>query len=89
MVSFATELALRGLDAVTFNFFYMEHSRGGPDKADKLEACYRAVIDTARRKRCDLVLMASHGRRGVAGLLLGSETQKVLTHSRIPVLVYR
>ena len=50
---------------------------------------YRAIIDTARRKRCDLVLMASHGRRGVAGLLLGSETQKVLTHSKIPVMVYR
>ena len=53
------------------------------------EEPYRAVIDTARRKRCDLVLMASHGRRGVTALLLGSETQKVLTHSRIPVLVYR
>ena len=53
------------------------------------EEPYRAVIDTAKRKRCDLVLMASHGRRGVAGLLLGSETQKVLTHSKIPVLVYR
>jgi len=50
---------------------------------------YRAIIDTARRKRCDLVLMASHGRRGVAGILLGSETQKVLTHSKVPVLVYR
>ena len=50
---------------------------------------YRAIIDTARRKRCDLVLMASHGRRGVTALLLGSETQKVLTHSKIPVLVYR
>ena len=48
MVSFATELASRGLDAVTFNFFYMEHRRGGPDKPDKLEACYRAVIDTVR-----------------------------------------
>jgi nucleotide-binding universal stress UspA family protein len=53
------------------------------------EEPYRAVIDTARRKRCDLVLMASHGRRGVAGFLLGSETQKVLTHSKVPVLVYR
>ena len=53
------------------------------------EEPYRAVIDTARRKRCDLVLMASHGRRGVTALLLGSETQKVLTHSKIPVLVYR
>jgi nucleotide-binding universal stress UspA family protein len=50
---------------------------------------YRAIIALARRKRCDLILMASHGRRGIAGLLLGSETQKVLTHSKIPVLVYR
>ena len=50
---------------------------------------YQAVIDTAKRKRCDLVLMASHGRRGISALLLGSETQKVLTHSKIPVLVYR
>ena len=48
MVSFATELALRGIDAVTFNFFYMEHRRGGPDKNDKLEACWRAVIETVR-----------------------------------------
>ena len=38
---------------------------------------------------CDLILMASHGRRGVSALLLGSETVKVLTHSKIPVLVYR
>jgi predicted alpha/beta-hydrolase family hydrolase len=48
VVSFATELALRGIDAVTFNFFYMEHRRGGPDKNDKLEACWRAVIETVR-----------------------------------------
>ena len=50
---------------------------------------YTAVIKVAKRKRCDLILMASHGRRGLAGFLLGSETQKVLTHSKIPVLVYR
>lgn len=50
---------------------------------------YRGIIDAARRKRCDLILMASHGRRGVVGILLGSETQKVLTHSKTPVLVYR
>ncbi|MGZ5277786.1 MAG: universal stress protein, partial [Caldimonas sp.] len=40
-------------------------------------------------KGCDLIVMASHGRRGARGLLLGSETLKVLTHSKIPVLVYR
>ena len=50
---------------------------------------YEAIIRTAQRKGCDLIAMASHGRRGVQGLLLGSETQKVLTHSKIPVLVYR
>ncbi len=51
MVSFATELASRGLDAVTFNFFYAEHRRGAPDPNDKLEACYRAVIETVRKHK--------------------------------------
>jgi nucleotide-binding universal stress UspA family protein len=50
---------------------------------------YETIIRVAEKKGCDLIMMASHGRRGVKGLLLGSETQKVLTHSRIPVLVYR
>jgi nucleotide-binding universal stress UspA family protein len=50
---------------------------------------YEAIIDTAVRSGCDLIFMASHGRRGVASLLLGSETTKVLTHSKIPVLVCR
>jgi nucleotide-binding universal stress UspA family protein len=50
---------------------------------------YRAIIDCALANKCDLIVMASHGRRGVAALLVGSETQKVLTHSTIPVLVYR
>jgi nucleotide-binding universal stress UspA family protein len=50
---------------------------------------YEAIVDTARDRHCDLIAMASHGRRGVKGLLLGSETQRVLTHSAIPVLVYR
>ena len=50
---------------------------------------FRAIIDAANEYRCDLIVMASHGRRGVTGLLLGSETNKVLTHCRIPVLVYR
>jgi nucleotide-binding universal stress UspA family protein len=47
------------------------------------------ILRTARGKKCDLIVMASHGRRGLAGLLLGSETTKVLTHSKIPVLVCR
>lgn len=50
---------------------------------------YEAIIAAADAAGCDLIFMASHGRRGLGGLLLGSETQKVLTHSRIPVLVYR
>jgi nucleotide-binding universal stress UspA family protein len=50
---------------------------------------HEAIIKTAKKKKCDLIVMASHGRRGVSGLLLGSVTQKVLTHSSIPVLVVR
>jgi nucleotide-binding universal stress UspA family protein len=50
---------------------------------------YQAIIDTAVRKGCDVVVMASHGRRGVARLILGSQTEKVLTHSKIPMLVSR
>jgi nucleotide-binding universal stress UspA family protein len=50
---------------------------------------YETIIATARNDGCDLILMASHGRKGIKGLLLGSETQKVLVHSAIPVLVYR
>lgn len=50
---------------------------------------YRQIIATARSRKCDVVVMASHGRRGLTGLLLGSETVKVLTHSKIPVLVVR
>jgi nucleotide-binding universal stress UspA family protein len=50
---------------------------------------YEAIIAAAASAGCDLIFMASHGRRGFGGLLLGSETQKVLTHSKVPVLVYR
>ncbi len=50
---------------------------------------YEAILDAARDMSCDLIVMASHGRRGIAGLLLGSETQKVLAHSKVPVLVVR
>ena len=50
---------------------------------------YEAIIAAAEKVGADLIFMASHGRRGISGLLLGSETQKVLTHSKIPVLVYR
>lgn len=50
---------------------------------------YEAIIEAANRYDCDLIFMASHGRKGVKAFLLGSETNKVLTHSKIPVLVYR
>ncbi len=50
---------------------------------------YDAIIKTANAEGCDLILMASHGRRGMAAVVLGSETVKVLTHTKIPVLVYR
>lgn len=50
---------------------------------------WKAMLDVARDRGCDLVVIASHGRRGVQALLLGSETQKLLTHSTIPVLVLR
>jgi nucleotide-binding universal stress UspA family protein len=52
-------------------------------------APWEAIVAAAKRRKCDLIFMASHGRRGLAGLLLGSETSKVLTHSKVPVLVYR
>lgn len=50
---------------------------------------WKQVIATAKKKKCDLICMASHGRRGFSGVLLGSETHKVLTHSDLPVLVLR
>ncbi|HEX3062696.1 MAG TPA: universal stress protein [Usitatibacter sp.] len=50
---------------------------------------WQGIIREAKRRHCDLIAMASHGRRGVAALVLGSETSKVLTHSKIPVLVCR
>ena len=62
-----------------------------PCESHTVEALHpwEAVIDHAQRNQCDLIVMASHGRRGVSALLLGSETQKVLTHCAIPVLVIK
>jgi nucleotide-binding universal stress UspA family protein len=48
-----------------------------------------AILGAVRKNRCDLVVMASHGRKGLKRLLLGSETQHVLTHGAVPVLVLR
>jgi len=53
------------------------------------EEPYESIIEGANRNKCDLIFMASHGRRGIKAMLLGSETQKVLTHSTIPVLIHR
>jgi nucleotide-binding universal stress UspA family protein len=50
---------------------------------------YEAILDEAKQRGCDLIVMASHGRRGMAALVLGSETHKVLTHGTIPTLVCR
>ena len=52
-------------------------------------APWEAIIEAAKKKKCDLIFMGSHGRRGLAGVVLGSQTTKVLTHSKIPVLVAR
>ncbi len=63
---------------VTCDLVHLEH-----------EQPYRAIIETAQNRGCDAIHMASHGRRGVSAILLGSETLKVLTHSVIPVIVCR
>ena len=52
-------------------------------------APWEAIVEAAKKKKCDLIFMASHGRTGLSGLLLGSQADKVLSHSRIPVLVYK
>ena len=69
----------------------LAHAAGVKCQAHTVEGLHpwEAIIDHARHLECDLLVMASHGRRGVTALLLGSETQKVLTHSTIPVLVVR
>src|SRR5687768_1226982 len=69
----------------------LAEAAGVPCEAETVEALHpwEAVIEHVRRQGCDLIVMASHGRRGVTALLLGSETQKVLTHSKVPVLVVR
>src|ERR1700722_2248729 len=63
MVSFATALAARGIETVTFNFLYMEQGRRVPDPKDKLEACYRAVIETVAQR--------TRGRLAIGGKSMG------------------
>lgn len=50
---------------------------------------WEGIVETAQKQKCDVIVMAAHGRAGIKALVLGSETDKVLTHSKIPVLVYR
>jgi nucleotide-binding universal stress UspA family protein len=64
--------------SVPCEFVHIEH-----------EQPYQAIIDTAQNRGCDAIQMASHGRRGMSAIVLGSETLKVLTHSAIPVIVCR
>ncbi|HUB65407.1 MAG TPA: universal stress protein [Methylocella sp.] len=63
---------------VSCNVMYVEHDHP-----------YQAIVETANKEGCDLIVMASHGRHGLTAIVLGSVTVKVLTHSTIPVLVYR
>ena len=67
------------------------HFRVSRAKASTVEGLHpwEAIIDHSKAQDCDVIVMASHGRRGVAALLLGSETQRVLIHSKLPVLVVR
>lgn len=69
----------------------LANAAGVACQAHTVEALHpwEAIIDHATTTDCDLVVMASHGRRGMSALLLGSETQKLLTHSKVPVLVVR
>jgi nucleotide-binding universal stress UspA family protein len=52
-----------------------------------VDAPWKGIIDAVKARDCDLIVMASHGRRGISAVLLGSETQKVLTHTKLPVIV--
>jgi nucleotide-binding universal stress UspA family protein len=81
------EYAKRVLDAVA-SAAAAAKGQCATDSATSRSA-FQAIVEKARKENCDLIVMASHGRRGLEGFLLGSETQKVLTHSSIPVLVYR
>ena len=83
----AHEVAQASLDQVTT----AAKSAGVPcDTAiSKSVVPYKGIIDAAQKKNCDVVFMASNGHKGFTGLILGSVTQKVLTHSKIPVLVFR
>lgn len=88
--SFAEAMAHQG-DAVLAQATASARAAGVTSQqlAEAADAPHEAIISVAMRLGCDLIIMASHGRKGVSALLLGSETTKVLTHSKIPVLVMR
>ncbi len=70
--------AIASASGVTCEAVHLEHDHP-----------YLAIIETAEKRSCDLIVMTSHGRSGISAVVLGSETNKVLTHSHIPVLVVR
>ena len=69
----------------------LAEAAGVPHSGHTVEALHpwEAILEMAKQKGCDLIVMASHGRRGMAALLIGSETSRVLTHSPLPVLVVK
>ena len=86
-LSEAQAMATQSLDGVRA----MAEAAGVPFMAETIErsAVFEGILDAATEQGCDLIVMGSHGRSGVKALILASETQKVLTHSRIPVLVIK
>lgn len=86
-LSEAQAMATQSLDGVRA----MAEAAGVPFMAETIErsAVFEGILDAATEQGCDLIVMGSHGRSGVKALILGSETQKVLTHSGIPVLVIK
>ena len=78
MVSFATALAARGIETVTFNFLYMEQGRRLPDPKDKLEGCYRAVIETVAHR------MHGHGRLAIGGKSMGGRIASQVAAGDVP-----
>ena len=83
----AREVGQKRVDAIG----KMAKAAGVPFAAvvTKAYSPYEGIIAVARKRKCDVIFMASHGRRGLSKLIMGSVTQKVLTHTRIPVVVYR
>jgi nucleotide-binding universal stress UspA family protein len=86
-----TKLAQTHAEEVLGAVLALARAEGVPCDTLRIEhtQVYQAIIAAASARGCDLIVMASHGRRGVAAVVLGSETVKVLTHSKTPVLVYR